>query len=258
MKKIIFVLSIFLCLNANEKLKKECNKGNAESCYQLGEFYSKKDGAITTKEGQKNQTLTTKYYTKACDLGMKKGCEAMGKRLFAFGALLAQGKIPLAEPTLREGCNKFNNSSACALLGDLFRTGNIVKKNIAEAEVYLKKSCNLDDGLGCVSLAFLYSEDKKDTFTAFEYLKKSCDLNDGTGCAFLGFAYALGKGVVQDTQDALFYFKKSCDLGNGKGCHGVGMTFKFLDDADNAKEFFRRSCELKYQAGCDDYASMNF
>lgn len=53
MKKIFLLLSIFLCLGANDKLKKECDKGNAKSCYQLGEFYSKKDGTITTEEGQK-------------------------------------------------------------------------------------------------------------------------------------------------------------------------------------------------------------
>lgn len=257
MKKIILILSIFLCLSANEKLKKECDKGNAKSCYQLAEFYNKK-GTIATKEDQKYIPLATEYYTRACDLGMQKSCKIMGERLLAFGVFFIQGEVPEAEATLRTGCDKFKNADSCAVLGNLFRTGHIVKKNIVEAEHYLKKSCNAKSGTGCTSLSMLYDVEKKDPFRAFDYSTRACELYDSDGCALLGFSYALGKGVLQDIHKALHYLAKSCDMKNGKGCNGAGMISERLNNNEEARRYFQKSCELKYQKGCENYASMNF
>lgn len=247
-----------MCLGANDKLKKECDKGNTESCYQLGEFYDKKGGAVTTKEGQKYQPLATEYYTKACDLGLKKGCEAMGERLFVFGYAMIQGEIPDGIDVLRSGCNKYKNFDSCAMLGEILRVGHLGGKNIVEAEMYLKIACGANKGAGCTSLSMLYDTEKQDPFKAFEYSKKACELYDSTGCALLGFAYILGKGVLQDTHQALYYLVKSCDMKNAKGCNGAGMVFQRLNNSEDAKKYFKKSCELKYQQGCDNYASMNF
>lgn len=257
MKKVILILSIFLCLSANEKLKKECDKGNAKSCYQLAEFYNKK-GTIATKEGQKYIPLATEYYTRACDLGMQKSCKIMGERLLAFGVFFIQGEVPEAEAMLRAGCDKYKNADSCAVLGDLFRTGHIVKKNIVEAEHYLRKSCKAKSGAGCTSLSMLYDIEKKDPFKAFDYSTMACELYDSDGCGLLGLAYVLGNGVPQDTHQGLYYLIKSCDMQNAKGCNGAGVVLRGLNNDEEAKAYFKRSCELKYQEGCSNYAKMNF
>ncbi|MCR6588090.1 tetratricopeptide repeat protein [Campylobacter insulaenigrae] len=84
-----------------------------------------------------------------------------------------------------------------------------------------KKSCDLNDGLGCFNLGIMYANGsgiKKDNFKAVELYQKSCDLNDGLGCFNLGAMYAIGSGVRKDISKALEYFGKACDLRDDLDC----------------------------------------
>ncbi|MCR6573891.1 tetratricopeptide repeat protein [Campylobacter insulaenigrae] len=60
--------------------------------------------------------------------------------------------------------------------------------------------------------------DRGDYLIALKCFKKSCDLNDGLGCFNLGAMYAIGSGVRKDISKALEYFGKACDLRDDLDC----------------------------------------
>ena len=47
---------------------------------------------------------------------------------------------------------------------------------------------------------------------AVPYCEKACNLNNGLGCSFLGFLYREGQGVRQNYQQAKTYYEKACNL----------------------------------------------
>ena len=53
---------------------------------------------------------------------------------------------------------------------------------------------------------------------ALKYMKKSCDLGYGVGCVFLGDMYLYGYGTRTNPQLARELYGKACDLGNQEGC----------------------------------------
>ena len=77
-----------------------------------------------------------------------------------------------------------------------------------EAVPYCEKACNLNNGLGCSTLGFLYSKGqgvKQDYQQAKTYYEKACNLDEGLG-------------VRQDKRTAKEYYGKACDLGVQSSC----------------------------------------
>ena len=71
MKKLLLFISMFVVLNALNlpKLQKQCESGNGVSCNDLGVLYAKGQGV------KQDYFQAKKYYEKACDLKVQKGCE---------------------------------------------------------------------------------------------------------------------------------------------------------------------------------------
>jgi TPR repeat protein len=64
---------------------------------------------------------------------------------------------------------------------------------------------------------------KSSCLTSFQ---KACDLNLGVSCSQLGFMYEEGKGVKQDDFKALKFYQKACGLNFSGGCYNLGLMYE--------------------------------
>lgn len=124
---------------------------------------------------------------------------------------------------------------------------------------------------------------------AFRYCEKACNLDNGLGCSGLGFLYDNGNGVRQDYQQAKTYYEKACNLDEGLACNVLGANYSLkcfaiknpafaeccIEDKDRqiiqsipdfkneascfrkSKEYYGKACDLGEQKGCDGYRELN-
>jgi len=63
----------------------------------------------------------------------------------------------------------------------------------------------------------------KINFQAIEYFRKACALDEALGCVYLAVMYTNGEGVRQNKSKALELFGKACDLSNEAGCKNYAI-----------------------------------
>ena len=89
------------------------------------------------------------------------------------------------------------------------------------SDMYLKKACNKNIGLGCYNLGKLYlnrNAYKHRSLKALTILDKSCRLNYSKACLKLGGIYEKGRITNRNTRKALYYYKKACNQNNYTSC----------------------------------------
>jgi uncharacterized protein len=178
-----------------------CTAGNNDACLTLGQLRLKSDD-----DAVKANAVTP--LKKACDGGLGRACsEVGGPSLFAIR-------------TKEIGALKLMKDKAKQL-------------EIKEEQVRLiTKGCDLNDGLGCATLAGWYAEGygvSKDSSKAAELSKKAvglfeneCDGGNAESCTGLGYLYIGGRnGVPNDKAKALKLFKKACDAKEELACTGL-------------------------------------
>ena len=137
------------------------------------------------------------------------------------------------------------------------------RKPVTEAAPFCKQACDLNYGVGCMNLGYIYQRGlgvRQDTQKAIMYYEKSCNLNIGGGCISIGELYEEGFGVKQDYQKALIYYKKACDLHDGACRHMARFYergFGVKQDLHQAKEYYGKVCDGGNQQGCDEYRRLN-
>lgn len=178
-----------------------CTAGKKDACLTLGQTRLKSDD-----DDVKASAIAP--LKKACDGGFGRACsEVGGPALFAI---------------------RMKEIGALKLMKDKAK-----QMEIKEEQVRLTtKGCDLNDGLGCATLAGWYAEGygvPKDASKASELAKKAvtlfekeCEAGDASSCAGLGYLYAGGKnGIAKDKSKALKLFKKGCDAKNELACNGL-------------------------------------
>jgi len=111
---------------------------------------------------------------------------------------------------------------ACAVHGYFHMTLANSESDIKQTTKYFEKSCNLDSGLGCFSLASILENgfsDRKDPKEANSKFEQSCKLNYEDGCINLGIKYAQGKSVAKDLEKSLTYLSKLCNSKTMRSCY---------------------------------------
>ncbi len=104
-----------------------------------------------------------------------------------------------------------NNVDACNLL---IYYWNTVQNNRTKAKKYSKKSCDLDNGIGCFTLGVI----ETDSMLRLEAFEKSCDLDTNIACFNLAEIYRSGDKRIQNNRKAREYYDKSCKLHNQTAC----------------------------------------
>ncbi len=92
--------------------------------------------------------------------------------------------------------------------------------------------------------------DKQDFTQAKKYFEKSCELQNGFGCVFLGASYEDGKGVEKDLKKALDLYEKACELKDSWGCFNAGVIYNTTKNFKEAIAHYSKACELNDDKGC--------
>ncbi|WP_406038751.1 tetratricopeptide repeat protein [Succinimonas sp.] len=125
--------------------------------------------------------------------------------------------------------------------------------------IVLKIACTADDEhFQCYRLY-----DSKKYSEALPMCEKSCNLNNGIACFILGFMYEFGKGVAQDYQQTKTYYDKACNLDFDEGCSMLGILYEtgkgVGQNFQMAKEYYGKACDLKghvNQSDCKRYTEL--
>jgi len=97
--------------------------------------------------------------------------------------------------------------------------------DVARAEAYFQRGCQLRSGAGCTnaglyaSLPITQTGHFPNLRTALAYYQKACDLDYALGCSNLASLYENGRAVGRpDLVQAREYYDKSCRLGRELSC----------------------------------------
>ena len=167
-------------------------------------------------------------------------------RIMRLGAtvpeLIGATSLPVSE--LKRSCN-LNDGVGCAKLGYLYHTGQIVKQDFTKAKEYYSKSCNMNVGVACNNLGELYEYGEgvtQDYSEARKYYGKACHDYYNIGCTNLGILYLEGKGVKEDSSEAKKYFKKGCNLNDSAGCTNLSVLYaKKPSDSSEMEKYYQYS-----------------
>ena len=98
---------------------------------------------------------------------------------------------------------------------------------LAISYIYFKESVHLwfceneNNGASCSIIGMIH-EENKEYERAEKFLKKSCDLNYGIGCYRLSIFYntneALGKNEIQNKRKSKVILEKACQLEHEHSC----------------------------------------
>lgn len=234
------------------KLKAECEKNNAKSCYELGDFFVEESGMYESEKDKlfddRLLNLAKTYLLKSCDLKYGDGC---------YSYAMALGFSGLNELNSAE---KENEKLAYKKLSKYLPT--FVKYN--------QKACDLGSVNGCDELGNAYWSGegvKKDRKMAFALFKKSCDLAQlhekiagsfneeiaraRTSCNKVGRMYYNGEeGVTKNRQLALEYFYKACEA-NVFECGMSAESFYKKQDYELAFNLAQKGCEVGDDVSCN-------
>ena len=172
-------------------LEKSCNLQLQENAdRKLGDI-----GSTCTKVARRyyyhhhDIPAAIRILNKACNANHRDGHECVWFNIKASN-LYARGNYTDAAKFYEAGCNigyKKNSHEAtnCFNLGLLYRKGQGVKQNDAQAAKFFEQACNGGVADGCYNLGASYynGQGKRQNFsTAKEYYGKACDLGDQGGC----------------------------------------------------------------------------
>ena len=99
-------------------------------------------------------------------------------------------------------------------IGDLYRSGEGVRKNYTEAVRWYRMAADHGSADGMNSLGYRYKNGQgveKDEAEAVRWYRKAAELGDAAAQNNLGTCYAMGEGVEKDEAEAEKWFRKAAD-----------------------------------------------
>jgi TPR repeat protein len=244
---LIFISSIFS--KDLSVLTADCNKGNANSCFEAAYEYSKSG----------DQIRPIHFFEKACELKDGKSC-------FALDRVLKKLKQDNGSDEYIDKACEFNFPKACFKIF----TKHFEKKKFLESMIFLKKSCAPNEEMACAKLDELNeyfsrvvrSSEKELNKEEIEdqkiYLKElnsritlrisKCEAKDYDSCTKVARDYLFLANVKQ----ARKWAEISCLNSRALGC----LTLGEVEQKEAKKELpsFEKACELKSAIGCFRFA----
>ncbi len=185
------MVTIFSSCASNKKVtfKKDCDKGEALACFELGRLESKE------------KSLFAKiYFEKACRMGHERSCD------YHLTSFLKENKIQDSADYYEREC-KSSNTYSCTVLGRIYFNLGYIKKGL---DVY-KKSCSNSGPSACAFLSLEHYK-KNENIEELRYIEKACQLGlsgkDKTPmyCVLSGNSFVRLKKI----NDAKKYYKLAC------------------------------------------------
>lgn len=123
---------------------RECENGDGLSCLVVAGLY------LDGKDVEQDKKKAKEYYKKSCKLGQKSGCkqyEALKDNDGDINLILLH--------SYRAECDN-EGFFGCYNVGSIYELGNrTIKKDLAKAKIYYKKSCDMGFDKGCEKLKAL-------------------------------------------------------------------------------------------------------
>ncbi len=211
---------------AKKYYKKACDLNNGRGCSELGMLYWSEKGVKRDKDnykgGKKNKNNYIKafqFFSKACDLQYAEGCTRLG--ISYYNGEGVEWDLIKAIQYYKKACD-LNNGWGCGALGEAYERymGSWNENNLGRYEFSPRLFVSIPGQVRVDSLV-KPSELQQQIFQLY---KKACDLNNGLGCRSLSFLYKKGYGVEENQEKASQYHKKACDLNSYVG--GCGPVFR--------------------------------
>ncbi len=214
----------------------QCDKGNAASCYQLGESYL--HGVGTAADTTKARPA------------LEKGCNGDDPRAcHDLGLLLVQIKAGAEAPKFFEKACAAGVAASCGELGKA-----TLSADPAKAAVLLEKGCNGGDHRACGAAATLFAQGQggveKNLARAFGLYLRACQGGVAESCSEVGKLHELGvPGASTSPMLAEFVYRSGCFRGSAEACAELGR-FEFEKNPDGAKRDFQQACMRNVKFGC--------
>lgn len=187
-----------------DALSRECDAGNAVSCFSIGEHYRFGDKSTEPK--------AVSAYAKACATGMLVACTRQGQLLHHRGT---DESYAQAVGLFRNACDQ-GSTEACGDLGTMYIYGRGVPEDSSLAAPLLVKGCDGGDGAACNKAGVLYGRGDgvtRNSKTAFELYTKGCEqrIQNADACTNLAGYYADGEVVPKDIEKAKKLYRVGCE-----------------------------------------------
>ncbi|XP_053598457.1 cytochrome c oxidase assembly factor 7 homolog isoform X1 [Microplitis demolitor] len=169
------------------------------------------------------------------------------------------GDFEKAGEIYKSNCDERNWPRSCAKYGGYLGVGKGCEQNMNEAFKYLKRGCELGDGIGCVRAGILASSPKHKLMDSradqvalgMSMLSKGCyEHNREEGCFYLSGIYlgGLKAEVEPNLTEAYKLSIKSCEAGNPYACANLSQMHARGEGAEKneslAEAFRERSVVL--------------
>jgi uncharacterized protein len=182
----------------------QCDKGNADSCYNAGAYLQ-----------SRRQEGTELYLRKACEGNVGRACSRLAI-IYAPGLL--QPDPPKSFMYAQKGCDLLV-PQACVYEGEQDKT-----KSWPERADFFRRACDLGYFDGCRSLARVYLEGRegspRKTQEGLAILVRACEAGTGKACGGLAELYNKGKlfsgmetDVQTDAAKSTEYQQRACERG---------------------------------------------
>ena len=228
-----------------EELTKQCQKGSAKACDNLGNLYNDGTGVM------KDYFKAVEFYRKACEGQQAGGCANLGW-MYEKGRGVTQDAVK-AVALYRKACDA-QNARGCNNLGLMYANGAGVTQDAVTAVELYRKACDGQYARACFNLGWVYyspNEEKtgvpRDGLKAMEFFGKACDGQHAEGCFYLGKVYTDGWNVPKGTVDsvkAMEFYRKGCDGKDEKACWALGLQETLILEAQQCQKGNAEICEL--------------
>lgn len=133
----------------------------------------------------------------------------------------------------RKGVAKGDPVSAYGL-GDAYRWGDGVEKNMREAERWYRHAAESGYASAWLELGALSLDEFEKPAEAYEYFKKAVDLGVTFGLVLMGDYYEAGHGGANGHAEALRWYRKAADLNDAYAHYLIGELYREGGEGLNA------------------------
>ena len=166
-------------------------------------------------------------------------------------------------------CDTYGDKDSCAILGEMYGSGETIKKDEKKAFKYSKQGCdfktiktNLASKIACKNLAVYYfygnSAVKQNEYEAVRISVQGCNNNLGWFCSFAGSIL----DSIKETDNNFYYHSftyhsKGCELNSAISCQFIGFEYLIgmgggQPNPDIALKYFNKGCRLGDQDSCTE------
>lgn len=234
-----------------------CAKGKAEACLALGKVNETR--IIWQQEGANTDQTAIVYvtdaYSRACDLGARRGCAMLVPylRVADFGMQDHDKAIALARSSCEAG-----EAYGCEMLSQIYLQGEGAAPARSDVPALFRRLCDAEwrGGMACSTYALMLARGMtSDTggHGPLRYYRLGCRKGLGPACNMIAADY-VRSGIAESIEIAAGLYEQGCRRGDQAACtaladvtfeHRMGSGFFAL-----ATSLYRAACEAGYGDGC--------